>query len=584
MSDHEPRLSANPYDAKRQRKAAGHRIERTRRRHPMRTTVIAVVVALALFLGVPSIDRAVSGDGPTRNTTIDARDVSGVSGAELDRLIDEVAAEWARTPVKITSPAAPFDTTLADLGVTLERDDVRAAALTAGQDSGFLGDILSWWGRLLTPKPVPLAFDGDETVATAALTDLERQNHKDPVEATLTTDTTSGIQLVPAVPGTTIDRTEVFTQALDAARAGQRSISIEAPTVPIAPAFSSADADALLAEAEQLADRRLAIHVGDRSITVDAAVIRPWLSSGVKADGSGLEVLVDQAAVETDVPRLLGEVGTPAVQLTFAVNALGGVDIVEGTPGTRCCAPDSADRVIAAMRADQPRVDLDLTPIAPDHDRAWAEKLGIKEKVGEFTTPHACCAPRVTNIHLFADYVRGAVIEPGETLSLNERVGQRTEARGFVKDIQINNGKYEEAVGGGVSQFAATAFNAAFFAGLDIPTYQMHTIYIDRYPFGREATISWGGPDLELENITPYGVLVWPTYTDTSLTVTLYSTAWVVGEQTNQTVTEVKSSDPEVLEPCKKVLTQRTRTFLGDNRKETDNFSVTYQPGEGKTC
>ena len=54
-----------------------------------------------------------------------------------------------------------------------------------------------------------------------------------------------------------------------------------------------------------------------------------------------------------------------------------------------------------------------------------------------------------------------------------------------------------EAVGGGISQFATTLFNAAFFAGLDIPEYQSHSIYITRYPYGREATLSYPAPDLE---------------------------------------------------------------------------------------
>ena len=46
-------------------------------------------------------------------------------------------------------------------------------------------------------------------------------------------------------------------------------------------------------------------------------------------------------------------------------------------------------------------------------------------------------------------------------------------------------------IGGGVSQFATTMFNAAFFAGLDIDEYQAHSEYFDRYPCGREATMGY---------------------------------------------------------------------------------------------
>ena len=94
-----------------------------------------------------------------------------------------------------------------------------------------------------------------------------------------------------------------------------------------------------------------------------------------------------------------------------------------------------------------------------------------------------------------ADIVRGAVIEPGETFSINEYVGRRTIANGFVSAPIIGPGnKFDSDVGGGVSQFATTAFNAAFFAGMEIPEYQFHTIYIDRYPYGREATLAFPSP------------------------------------------------------------------------------------------
>ena len=40
-------------------------------------------------------------------------------------------------------------------------------------------------------------------------------------------------------------------------------------------------------------------------------------------------------------------------------------------------------------------------------------------------------------------------------------------------------------------RLSTTTFNAAFFAGLDIPEHKAHSIYISRYPFGREATLAY---------------------------------------------------------------------------------------------
>src|SRR5690606_41832737 len=96
-----------------------------------------------------------------------------------------------------------------------------------------------------------------------------------------------------------------------------------------------------------------------------------------------------------------------------------------------------------------------------------AEAVGVREPVATFTTNSAGGQRRVQNIHRFADLIRGAVILPGETFSANAHVGERTREKGFVEAGAIYAGVYVEDVGGGVSQFATTLFNAAFFAGLD---------------------------------------------------------------------------------------------------------------------
>ncbi|MFG1957372.1 VanW family protein [Nonomuraea sp. NPDC049028] len=153
-----------------------------------------------------------------------------------------------------------------------------------------------------------------------------------------------------------------------------------------------------------------------------------------------------------------------------------------------------------------------------------AKKLGIKEKVSSFTTRHPCCAPRVTNIHRIADIVDGYVVKPGETFSLNGLVGKRDKARGFVEAPMILNNRFVNDVGGGVSQFATTMFNAVFFGGFQDVQHTPHQYYISRYPAGRESTVSFPQPDFRWRNDSPYGVLIKTSYTGTSITVQFWST------------------------------------------------------------
>gem|GEM_PF-1970786 len=147
---------------------------------------------------------------------------------------------------------------------------------------------------------------------------------------------------------------------------------------------------------------------------------------------------------------------------------------------------------------------------------------GILHLVSEYTTHHPCCASRVTNIHLFAEAVDGTIVEPGERFSLNRHVGERTIEKGFVAAGTLINGELVDTVGGGVSQFATTFYNAAFWGGYQDIAHRPHSRYFSRYPEGIEATLDWPGLDVIIRNDTSANLLIRAEYTATSLTVKLF--------------------------------------------------------------
>ncbi|HEU4894258.1 MAG TPA: VanW family protein, partial [Acidimicrobiia bacterium] len=174
-----------------------------------------------------------------------------------------------------------------------------------------------------------------------------------------------------------------------------------------------------------------------------------------------------------------------------------------------------------------------------------------------------------------ADAVTGYYMVPGETLSFNDFIGPRTREKGYVAAGAIRGGYMTDEVGGGVSQFVTTMFNAAFFGGLELDEYQSHSVYFSRYPYGREATLSIPGPDLVLTNTTDYPVLIWPTYDSTSITVTLYSTKHLEVEELEQRVYRRNQ--------CRLIETDRERTYP-DGRVVVDTITAFYRPGDGIDC
>ena len=92
---------------------------------------------------------------------------------------------------------------------------------------------------------------------------------------------------------------------------------------------------------------------------------------------------------------------------------------------------------------------------------------------------------------------------------------------------------------------------------------------------GLEATISYPHPDLIITNPTPFGVLIWNSWTHDSITVDIYSTSNV----------EVTLDEPteEALDFCTRVKTRRNRIWR-DGSEQADHFFATYRPEEGLNC
>ena len=176
---------------------------------------------------------------------------------------------------------------------------------------------------------------------------------------------------------------------------------------------------------------------------------------------------------------------------------------------------------IRAVRDGQHQVKFTTRRIAPNVTSEVAENA--TSLLGTFTTSYTCCEPRVTNIQRMAETVDGTVIGPGEQFSLNGVAGERTKANGYKPAPTIGEGNaLIDTVGGGVSQYSTTSYNAAYFAGLQIDAHTPHSFYISRYPPGRESTLNFGSIDLLWTNDTKSPVVVRSSASDTSVTVSIY--------------------------------------------------------------
>jgi vancomycin resistance protein YoaR len=205
---------------------------------------------------------------------------------------------------------------------------------------------------------------------------------------------------------------------------------------------------------------------------------------------------------------LAQRVGKPPRDAGFAVSGES-VQVIPSRDGRELDVPATARALLRAATRQTNRVaQLAVVRATPERSTRDALAMGIDRRMASYKTYNSGTADRITNLRLGVQELDGTLVQPGGTFSLNEAIGERTAERGFRSAPVIIGTEFAEEVGGGTSQVATTAFNAAWEAGLRITERNPHSLYISRYQLGRDATVYWPSLDLKFVNDTKHWVLV----------------------------------------------------------------------------
>lgn len=168
-------------------------------------------------------------------------------------------------------------------------------------------------------------------------------------------------------------------------------------------------------------------------------------------------------------------------------------------------------RILAAAETGGEVANVPALAFSPRISSAFLEKLEIGTVVAEYETGfsrHGEQARRGKNIDNAAQKLDGLVISPGEMVSFNEIVGERSEANGFQKSWEIFKGEMVEGVGGGTCQVASTFHAAIFFGGFEVLERLPHSRPSAYIPMGLDSTVVFPAVDLKVRNPHPFPVVV----------------------------------------------------------------------------
>ena len=455
-----------------------------------------VIAVAALYVG----GWYLSGRSLPRDTTIANVDVSSMTPAAAAKVLAEGIETRAAAPIVVQHKETK--TEFLPTSFNFEVDIAQSVAQAGGERSWY---PKAMWRIVAGGGDFPPVFTADNAELRTAITEMSADVDVPVLEPSITFPKGQP-EVQAARVGEVVDQTEAFNRVKAAYLMTTKPVTL--PIERIRPTVTSQDAQAALeAIAKPAVSGPVTLVIAGKAVELPVSVWAPALS--VEPVDGTMTAKLDPAKLTKPLLAATKTGDNQPVNASFKFES-GKPVIVPSKQGAGIdpIALSSSLIPVLAKQGAERKLAVQTTLIDPAFTTADAEKLGIKERVSSFKTNYPHAEYRNINQSEAARRINGYVLKPGETFSFNTVVGERTAANGFAKGFMINSGVFTMDYGGGVSQVATTTYNAAFFAGLDDVEHHPHSLYISRYPVGREATVAYGKLDLRFKNPYDTGIVI----------------------------------------------------------------------------
>ncbi len=500
------------------------------------------ILVLAFFLTRPA-------DGEiARWVSVGDLAVGSLTESEATEVIIAREDALAALPVVVATGGAERSALPDQLGFSFDTETAVQQALSVGHEPSVVGQFGSWIKGIFGGSRIELTANLDPTSVDAVLDGWDNEAANLSTKADIAVENGTLVATY-ASPTELIVRPGASDILLSLVLDPDRPIgSLDTTTTPAG--ITDAAVDDALAVARQLVSAPVTLTMANPLASLRLTAGELTSAFVTVTEATTITPTLDAAVLETRFEDLRAVFAATFKNAELVVGEDDTVSIIPGETGLRVDSDRIVDAILtAALTPDRSGQLPVIEGAEPDVTVADLEALKIEHLVSSFTTYHDCCANRVINIHLMADTINGTIVMPGETFSINETVGERTQEKGYLPAGTIVNGELEDTFGGGVSQFATTMYNAIFWGGYTDITHKPHSLYFSRYPEGIEATLDYPSIDLAFRNDTDGAIYIKTEYTDTSLTVKLLGSnggRTVIGKQRNGStdITVAAEGDP----------------------------------------
>ncbi|MFW9208904.1 VanW family protein [Corynebacterium striatum] len=501
---------------------------------------LGVIVGLLLIAGIAYTWDVIANQGKVpRATSVGGVDISSMERTAAVEKLERELGDVETKPVNVTSGEKSSQLVPAESGLTLNYQK----AVDGIPDASY-NPMTRLFSFVKATKEIPVAVDIDDTALDGALERVKNELSFAPKDGMLELNN-GQLKVTKPVLGQTVEpddlKNSITENWLDPA-------GVEVEPVEVEPAINDDAIEAMrTGDVAKALDNPLTIN-GENNVagTLRKDEIAQFVS--IEAKDGKLELKVDTPKAQQLFEERMDGASVPGENAKIAFNG-GRMVVTPSVDGSVIDWEKTMKDFDKRVKGDERTWDADYKPDPAEYTTEMAEKATFNDTVSEFSTGGFSGASG-ENIRRVAAQVDGAVVNPGETFSLNGYTGPRGTAQGYVESGIIINGHSGTAVGGGISQFATTLYNAAYFAGFEDVAHTPHSYYISRYPAGREATVYEGSIDLQFKNTTNTPVRIETSFGGGKITVRFKG---------------VKTYNVESVNNGRWATTQPTRMSVGEN-------------------
>ncbi|WP_431801353.1 VanW family protein [Halobacillus andaensis] len=229
---------------------------------------------------------------------------------------------------------------------------------------------------------------------------------------------------------------------------------------------------------------------------------------------------VDQLKIQQLIDQLDDQISQEPVNAKIA----GSGEIIPGEDGYKVYQMKFMEKFYQYLyNAEVDTISVPKISISPKVDSELLADIRTQQ-IGHYVTYfNSNNKKRSHNIRLAAEALDSHVVFPGEIFSFNKAVGKRTKEKGYQNAPEIVKGKLTEGIGGGICQLSSTLFNSVDKVGVKIVERFSHSKRVPYVPQGRDATVSWYGPDFTFKNQYNQPLLIRARVDGGQVSVTIYS-------------------------------------------------------------